>query len=754
VWVLDIDLDKHGPQSLQELERIHSGLPATLQSVTGGGGRHLFWRWPDSLPDGWRIPNAVGGKGRLPPGLDTRADGGYVVLPPSYHKSGNLYAWPAPDAEIADAPAWLIELVAKPVPVPEPATTRAPSPVVIADREGRRRAAYGAKVLDNSCAKIAGAGPGVRHDTILSAARTVGGFVASGCILRDAAILALTTAADAAYGKPDRAARRAVASAVAHGEREPLEPPEADARPQNPGSDRPSAPRSVSGPMPSEEVPPPDDDDAPPAPGVSGHPPTELGNARRLVHLHGTDWRWAERMVGNGWLRWDASRWVPDETRAIRRHYEDIIPDIRADADAMYDAVRRSMTPGAVSLTQEQASAKKEADRMLAWSGASQAASCMRNSIDLAAHQPGVHCRIADLDADAWLLNCRNGTVHLDAAKPDFRPAARADLITRRCGCDYIPDATAPEWAAFLHTIFDGDADLSAFVQRAVGYSLAGVTSEQLFIILHGTGSNGKSTFIETIGALLGDYSKNVRPETFAGGKDNSIPNDIAALAGTRFLTTAETREGSRLDESLIKQATGGDRLSARFLHKEWFDFTPQFTLWMSTNHRPTIKGTDHGIWRRVRLVPFTVCIPDDKQDHKLKDKLRAELPGILNWCLDGCLAWQEHGLKSPTAVLQATSDYRSEMDLIADFLADCCIVGDTVGGVRNDLLYRAFAEWSESHGEFQRSHRWFSAAMKQRVFAQDPSRKYGREWAGVKISSTVAVQSRRDTGNARGLDD
>jgi putative DNA primase/helicase len=217
----------------------------------------------------------------------------------------------------------------------------------------------------------------------------------------------------------------------------------------------------------------------------------------------------------------------------------------------------------------------------------------------------------------------------------------------------------------------DYNADVITFVQTVAGWALTGDTSEQTMFILFGSGANGKSTFLNTIMYLLGDYAIATPTETFMRKNGDQNTNDIARLRGTRFVTTTEAEQGRRLSEPLIKQITGNDRMTARILYGEFFNFLPTFKIFMATNHKPVIKGTDHGIWRRIKLIPFTTRIPEEKQDKRLEDKLRAEASGILNWLLEGTRLWRREGLKAPAAILNATDEYRGEMDVIGNSIKE-----------------------------------------------------------------------------------
>jgi putative DNA primase/helicase len=249
-----------------------------------------------------------------------------------------------------------------------------------------------------------------------------------------------------------------------------------------------------------------------------------------------------------------------------------------------------------------------------------------------------------------------------------------------------------------------GNDDMIAFLQRAAGYSLAGITWEQCMLALIGGGANGKTTFLEVLKKLLGDdYAGQTASDTLMqkinGGQ---IPNDLAALKGMRFVTIQEADRNQQLSESLIKQATVGDSIAARFMRQEWFTYTPQFKLWLAANHNPIIRGTDDGIWRRVKLIPFKVQIPQEQRDLQLIDKLEVELPGILNWALAGCLEWQRHGLDIPQEVKDAVAQHREAMDPLIGFLTECCILNNPTAGTPAGSIYEAYTRWAAANGEQQ----------------------------------------------------
>jgi putative DNA primase/helicase len=273
---------------------------------------------------------------------------------------------------------------------------------------------------------------------------------------------------------------------------------------------------------------------------------------------------------------------------------------------------------------------------------------------------------------------------------------------------------------------------LTNFLRRAVGYSLTGDTSERALFIMYGSGANGKSTALETIRALFGDYGLRTPAETLLARHGNAIPNDVARLKGARFVSASETDEGRRLAEAQIKDLTGGDTISARFLRAEWFDFRPECKLWLSTNHRPVVRGTDKAIWDRLKLIPFDVRIPEEQQDRKLLSKLKAELPGILAWAVRGCLEWQEKGLGVPDEVRDATGNYQSEMDMLANFIADACVLKSDAQASATSL-FQAYRRWCDDNGERCCNQRGFSASLTERGFYKRRTGKTGTEaWQGI----------------------
>lgn len=440
---------------------------------------------------------------------------------------------------------------------------------------------------------------------------------------------------------------------------------------------------------------------------------TDYGNAERLVGHHGRDLRYV--YAWDKWLVWTGRVWRVDDTGEVERRAKDTVRRIYQEAANAEDADARK----ALANHAKSSEAKGRIEAM----------------ISLARSEAGIAVTPEELDADPWALNVPNGT--LDLRTGELRDHRREDLITKMVPVEYDPDATAPTFEAFLERILPGE-ELRGFVQRAKGYSATGDTSEQCMFINHGPGANGKSTLEEVCQAALGDYAMRTPTEMLLTKRPGGIPNDVARLKGARFAAASETEEGRRLAESLVKDLTGQDTISARFMRGEFFDFKPTHKLWLSTNHKPEIRGTDNAIWRRIRLIPFNVTIPKQEQDRKLPERLRAELPGILAWIVRGALEWQREGLRPPDEVRRATGRYRAEMDVIAAFIDEECIVAEHATASAK-ALYSAYKAWCEENGERPESQRRFGGRLKERGFESGRittgARKGAVEWYGIGLA-------------------
>jgi putative DNA primase/helicase len=295
----------------------------------------------------------------------------------------------------------------------------------------------------------------------------------------------------------------------------------------------------------------------------------------------------------------------------------------------------------------------------------------------------------------------------------------------------FDPEAKCPRWERFLEEVFTKsdfttDHDLIDYIRRLAGYGLTGSVREHIFAVLYGTGRNGKSVFLNTVRYALGDYGGTTAADLLLAKRSEVHPTGLANLYGRRVVVSAETDAGRRLDESLVKDITGADPIPARRMHEDWWEFDPTFKLLLATNHKPVIRGTDEGIWRRIHLVPFNRTIDAADQDDGLEQKLRAEWPGILAWAVRGCLEWQEGGLRPPAAVVEATRSYREESDAIRRFIDDRC---ECLHGaeVRTGALFAAYQAWCESEGEKPVSSAAFSTDLTTRGFPGDTASFSGK---------------------------
>ena len=447
---------------------------------------------------------------------------------------------------------------------------------------------------------------------------------------------------------------------------------------------------------------------------------SDVGNGERLVHHYGDRLRYVDKQ--STWYLWDGMRWIADDTREIEIMAKETAETILHDAHGQSDEIVKEIGKHYMKSRRLQG---------------------IRAMIEMAKSERTVAVthQIFDNDQVDYKLNVLNGTIDLRSG--ELLKHDRLDHMTKIANVEYDPMAHCPTWIKFLERIMQDEhgqvqQDLIEFLQRMIGYALTGSTSEQLFFILHGSGSNGKSTFFSAIEQILGEYAEQADASTFMVKNNQGVPNDIARLKGCRMVQTSETENNKPLAESLVKQLTGGDKIVARFLHQEFFEFKPKFKILFATNHKPRIKGNDHAIWRRIRLIPFKQTIGDDEKDPQLVNKLQAEASGILRWAIDGCLKWQQDGLKAPQAVIAATQAYRAEMDFIQAFF-DEHIQIDKQAKTSNKDLYAAYRNYANESGEFVVSLRIFVEKIKEKIEIEDlPIRhvkdKYGVHWIGIKL--------------------
>lgn len=478
--------------------------------------------------------------------------------------------------------------------------------------------------------------------------------------------------------------------------------------PQDLAPDIPALDASIYGPLPLK------------ARNPDALPYSDYTNALAMVRDHGQNIRFC--YPWGKWLRWTRTHWQTENDGAVMR-----------DAKLTIKRLARS----AADLDDEQASA------LLKHVKASLATSKLKAMIESAQSEPGIPVQPEDLDADGWLLNCTNRTLNLKTGK--LQDHNRADLLTRFINTPYDPEASCSEWKAFLWRIMDHNQALITFLQRAIGYSLTGETSEQCLFILWGSGANGKSTFVNTLLTLLGPYAMKATAELLMVTRNDRHPTERADLFGQRFVAAIETEEGGRLNEVFVKEATGGDPIRARRMREDFWQFNPTHKVFLATNHKPVIRGTDHAIWRRIKLVPFTVTIPDADQDKQLPSKLHAELPGILAWAVRGCLDWQQKGLGEPAEVTNATAGYRQEMDVFEGFLADECFRLPHVQVKASDL-YDAYTRWCQTNDVEALSKRTFGLRLSDSGCTPEKGTGGIRIWKGIGLPAKTDNSKRSGT--------
>jgi len=437
----------------------------------------------------------------------------------------------------------------------------------------------------------------------------------------------------------------------------------------------------------------------------SAHRCTDLGNAERFAAQHAA--RIAFAVHRKSWMVYDGQRWTPDHLQEAQRLAAETARSILKEAGAEEDSERRA--------------------RLAKHAVASESAARIRAMLEVA--QPKLAQPASRFDADPWCLNVLNGTI--DLRTMDLRPHRPADFLTKRAPVAFDLGATCPRFDAFLVRVLP-DLNVREYVQRLVGYCLTAETNEHIMAILYGLGANGKSLLLSVLCAILGDYACTAEASTFLARNQDGPRNDLAALAGARLVSISEVESGRRLAEPLVKQATGGDAISARFLYGEFFEYRPSFKILMATNYKPIVRGTDEGIWRRLRLVPFEVTIPEAERDKDLSAKLLAESSGILNWALAGCLAWQRaRGLRTPDAVKAAGAEYRAEQSPISAFIEERCVLHPDATTLASKL-YGEYVKFAEGSSERPVPQRVFGEALRAHGCEQART-MYARLWKGIR---------------------
>lgn len=435
---------------------------------------------------------------------------------------------------------------------------------------------------------------------------------------------------------------------------------------------------------------------------------TDLGVAKLFAAEHRDLVRWCDQW--SKWLVWDGMRWQIDHARGVEALAKETAESIWREIDAQVHKVAESVGSMLMRFGHKTASARG-----------------LSNILTLARSEQGVPIQPGELNRQPWLFNCANGTIDLQTG--EIKPHDSADYLTVVCNRSYDPAAECPLWESSMDDIFGDDREMVEYVQRQLGYALVGKVFEHILPIWWGNGSNGKSLIVETLLHVLGDEyaTKAPRDLLLARGGDHH-PTELADLHGRRLVVASETDEGRKLAEGLVKEITGGDTIKARRMREDFWSFEPSHTVIMLTNHKPVVKGTDNGIWRRLRLVPFTEKFWDPakgehgderyRADERLAEKLQAEAVGILAWLVRGCIAWQRVGMNEPVDVRNATAEYRNEQDIIGDFLEEQCLIGSAYR-IKASAIYSAYATWCEERGEYPKTGRAFGQAMTERNFSR-----------------------------------
>lgn len=408
------------------------------------------------------------------------------------------------------------------------------------------------------------------------------------------------------------------------------------------------------------------------------------------------------------WFCWNGTTWLEDSTLLGFNYAREICRAASAECEKNSTQARNVASAKTVAAVERLA----KADRIIA------------GTVD-------------QWDADPWLLNTPKGIVDLRTGKISEHDHRLYQSKTAAVG----PGGNCPLWQKFLDRITDKDQELKKFIQRVIGYSLSGDTSEHALFFFFGTGANGKSVVIDTIASILGSYQRTAPIETFTASNRDSHPTELASLQGARLVTATETEEGRRWAESKIKALTGGDEISARFMRQDFFEFKPNFKLLIAGNHKPGLRSVDEAIRRRFHLIPFKVTIPAGERDPDLKKKLEAEWEGILEWAIEGCLAWQKNGLCPPPSVVQATEAYLDAEDGVSTWISECCSLEIDAWSSSSDLRL-SWESWAETNGEPKGSAKRFAQNLEARGFTPNRRRNNGsqvRGFDGIYLNNNLS---------------
>jgi putative DNA primase/helicase len=675
--IFAIDLD--GAQG--HVWATETNLPSdTLITATGReGGFQVIYQQPLGIT----TKTSAG----VAPGVDVRGDGGMIVLPPSIHPNGTQYQfvkWVQPSA----APDWLVGLVTKTEQPSTPAPSQEPcQPATEAEK------AYGANIMKKACAEFAAIipGQGKRNAGAVKLAYTIAGVVAAGWLEHDVAQAAIAEVT-ALYRSQDSSGVKTLNSGWSDGLEKPLPPLPIDAvaeEVRQSGFTINGQTGFTPAPLPTNKM----------ADAMEYHQfALETG-----FHLeYGENLRYTPDW--NKWHRWNGQRWQTCEVTRI------------------YDMARKICKKASIETPQ---SAAKY----------STAASVAAIEV-LARANPRHAATVTQWDENRLLLNTQGGCLDLEHQR--YRASQREDYCTKLTAVA-VKDGRPALWLQFLARCTNNDYQFVNYLQRACGYFLTGSTEEHAMFFVYGTGGNGKSVFLNTIAGILGDYAKAAAMSTFIASKSDQHPTDLAALMGARLVIASEVDQGRSWDEAKVKALTGGDRITARFMRQDFFEFQPQFKLLIAGNHKPALRGVDEAWYRRLHILPFTQTIPASERDPELLEKLKAEWPVILGWMVRGYDAWRMEGLSQPEVVKAETKAYLAAQDSFGQWLEEKCDVGVT-NFARTNELFESWEYWSEDRNEFKGQIKLFCEKLESRGFRPDRRRIENsnpiRGYAGIRLKT------------------
>jgi putative DNA primase/helicase len=689
-FVFDVDPDSGGLESAKALgDKYGKFFTSTRSHRTGSGGYHLLFAMPD-----FDLGNARGGLSEYP-GIDIRGTGGQIVMPPSVSAKGGYTL--KGDREIMAAPSWLLDLIRP----NEAETTKVDLSTFdtsfidgLPEDERKRLQRYADKAIMGNVERLKklheNNGPSYHGEPwdmtvfeVACALLEIANAPWNAFTQQDARLGVLEHAPRDKGFTDDRVNEKFRSALKTIGTKARSMPPAPP--PRDPVEDfdfmdgpdvRSSAPKGIGG-GPTH---------TPTAAARSDYPIRtwdDLGNADRLIDRLANRLRWIES-VGH-WAVYSDGRWKMDDSLIAHNMTQRMLASLFEQEGHNYSTTPEGPNGDKPSM-REQFEKWCKGQRMSA-----RIKACMVEASAL----PQVRARITDFDYDPWLLNVLNGVIDLRTGELlEHDPKL---LLMQQCPVVYDPAAKAPLFHAYLERCMP-NVDMRAYLKRIVGYSITGLTTEQAMFLHYGDGANGKSVYLEVMGAVLGDYGQVVPRETLLVKSNTEHPTAVARMVGKRFLQTSETAKGRRLDEEMVKGLTGGEQQTARHLYGSYFDFKPTGKIQYVTNHKPRLTDAE-SIWRRLHLIGWPVKIADEDRDPFLSKKIiETELAGVLLWAIEGCVEWQDRGLDRPIVSREDLKEYRLDQDEFGDFI-DTKLVRDPTARITSGVLYALYETWAMSSG-------------------------------------------------------